>query len=154
LVPSLATGAVPLVVHHEGRLLDGEDKPLDGAFDLTFAFYSKASDAAGEDNLVWSQTYAGVVVAHGIYDVDIGAPDKGKALDPADWSGGERWLGIAVGGVELTPRLRVGSTLYALHATDAATVGGHAPSDFAAASHTHAAAEVTDFAVAVAAVDL
>jgi hypothetical protein len=90
-------------------------------------------------------------VKDGVYTLMIGDPEKGTTLDADDWDGTEqRWMTVAVNTeADMTPRLRVGSVPFALRARDADTLLGSPPAAFAAAVHTHAAAQVTDFATEV-----
>jgi hypothetical protein len=137
-----------IVFNHSGRLLDEADNAVDGAVRLTFKFY--ASKDPEDTTSVWSESYD-LTAFKGMYAVELGKTFGNKQAIAATLfpPGEERWLGITVGtGAELSPRLRMGSVPYALHALDADTLGGALPSSFAAAGHTHTAAGVTDFSAA------
>jgi hypothetical protein len=140
-----ARAGVPLVFPHHGRLIDGDDKPVGGTADFTVRVYKKSTDPVGENNLIWEETYDDVPVTNGFYTLLVGDPDKGDALDLADWDGGEqRWFTVAVNGdAEMTPRMRIGSAPFALRAGDADTVGNRAASSFADAAHAHSFADLS-----------
>ena len=133
---AFAAASPGIVISHSGRLADGNDKPVDGQVSLTFTLYKLSaappSGSADDDTPVWTDTF--MVTAHGgIYQVDLGSQ---QALT-SDLFSAPRWLGIAIGSEGLSPRLRVGTAPYALHSGDSDTVGGKAPSSFAAAMHSH-----------------
>ena len=136
-VRASAAPAVPLVLAHEGQLLDENDRPLAGTQQLKFTLYdisNPVNGSAGTD--LWHETYAATVDVFGRYSVILGDDSGGKApLTAAVFpAGADRWLQISVNGVDLAPRLRIGSVPFALLASDAATVGGQAPSAFAPAA--------------------
>jgi hypothetical protein len=144
--------AVPLTFNHHGRLLNADDSAVTGTADVTIRFHKQSTDPVGIDNLIWEETYTAVPVNNGFYSLVIGDTTAGDSLELDDWDGvEERWMGISInGGAEMTPRMRVGATPFALRAEDADALGGEPPSYYAAAAHTHTAAGVTDFATAVA----
>jgi hypothetical protein len=157
LVASPATAGVPLVFSHHGRLLDPTDAPVNGALDITVRIHKKDVDAQNEDNLVWEDTYDDVQVTDGSYSIVIGP------VDASDWDGVDpRWLAVKIGSdAEMAPRLQIGSVPFALRALSASMLNGKTDADFAAASHahadlaplthTHTAANTTDFAAAAVA---
>jgi hypothetical protein len=110
---SQAQASVPLLISHQGRLLDAADQPVEGTVDITFRLY----DAPSAGTLLWTESYPSVVVTHGLFDVKLGSitpltldllspPSTGVEID--------RYLDVAVSGTSLTPRLRIGSTPYAM----------------------------------------
>jgi hypothetical protein len=114
--------APPLVINHQGRLLDADDVALTGTHEITFRLYELSVKPVGSDDVpVWTESYQAPVV-DGVYSVDLGATggDKkplGAAEFPLDE---ERWLSIEVDDDgEMSPRLRVGTVAFALHAQTA-----------------------------------
>ena len=127
--PALAAHTVPLYFSHEGRLLDANDKPVNGQLAFTFTLFTHAqpaTDGSYPDDSVWTETETDVPVNDGVYAVTLG---KSTPLDPSKITG-KLFLEITVAGDKLAPRLTVGATLYAytaLTAGNADTVGGIAP---------------------------
>lgn len=66
-VPSLAS-AVPLVLQHQGRLLDAQGAPVDGTLTLTTSLFSTASGGSA----IWTEANPGVVLQDGYYAVALG----------------------------------------------------------------------------------
>lgn len=120
-----ATPPAAVVVHHEGRLLDGQDNPVSGALSLTFGIFDGPDqDSASE---LWSATYP-VTVSGGIYAVDLGDTSTGQPPLAASLFTAPRWLSVTIGGTELLPRMRIGATPLAL---DSDSLGGLPASDYA-----------------------
>ena len=121
LVP-VTVMAVPGMVTYQGKLTNADGTPVDdGSYDICFSIYNVAFDGTA----LWSETHS-VSVIDGIYNVTLGTvtPIPTTILDnPA------LYLGVQVEtDPEMTPRLDITSTFYALKAGDADTVGGM-PSD-------------------------
>ncbi|HIC89333.1 MAG TPA: hypothetical protein EYP04_08005, partial [Anaerolineae bacterium] len=126
------------VLHYQGRLLDpasGEPKP-DGTYRMIFSLYNVATGGTA----LWSET-KDIAISNGLFNTLLGDTTP---LNPGIFNGQSLWLGITVGAdPETTPRQRVAHVAYALHAEDADTVDGQHAADFAAAHHTHDAADIT-----------
>lgn len=138
--PAAQPANVPNTLWHQGRLLDGNDVPVDGPLDATFAIYPEGAPAAGHAGAaaLWTQKYT-LKLRGGQYAVELGDAVAGTAL-PADLftTAGERWLGITIGtGQELTPRLHIAMTPFArtaASALDARQLGGRAPDYYGTAA--------------------
>lgn len=99
--------SVPLV--QQGRLFDATtDMPVEGALDVTFRIY----DGPAAPTPLWEETQ-NLTFANGYFNAELGVA---TAIDPTVLNGPTRFLGIAIGGEELTPRSRVGAVPYALDA--------------------------------------
>ncbi len=61
--------AVPLVLSHQGRLLDASDQPLSGTFTIIYSIY----DAPVGGTQLWLEDHVGVVVTDGLFTVDLGS---------------------------------------------------------------------------------
>lgn len=110
LAMAVSAWAAGEVVTVQGRLTDGSDQPLNGAFDLTFRIYS--APAGGSP--LWTESHSGVPVNQGLFSVNLGSS---STLPPSVFENSPRYLGISIGGgTELTPRLQLGATPYALRA--------------------------------------
>ncbi len=153
-----AQDAVPGLMAYAGELstLDGEAAP-DAVYDLGFRLYATPT----EGDVLWEEVLArdpgtgegGVLVEGGRFVVYLGETTP-LAADlfrlPAIY------LGVTVGvdGTEMQPRQRLSTLPYALlaesagtcdaaaNAANAATFDGHAWSEVAPASHTHAGTDV------------
>jgi len=74
LLPILLLGqtqpSVPPSIAYQGRITD-IDFPIvaDGEYEFSFLIF----DAASSGNLLWSETQPGVLVANGLYKVNLGA---------------------------------------------------------------------------------
>lgn len=151
-VPFVARAVTTLTVSHSGYLVDASDVPVSSAsLALTFRLVDQQSGG----NVVWTGSCS-VPVRSGYFTVRLGA-DCGPALTDAHLPlAASRWVELTVGAVTLSPRHLIAATPAAAlsqRALDADTLGGQAPSAFAAAAHAHAAGDVTGFAsAAVAAV--
>lgn len=109
-----AGAQVPHVMNYQGRLSDG-DAPASGVYSVTFTLHTRAS--GGEQ--VWSEPHE-VTVTDGVFNVLLGSttplsPDILAARDSL-------YLGMRVSDVELTPRLLLASTPFAVRAAEAETV--------------------------------
>ena len=113
LVPFVSRAdAPPHLVSYQGHLLDSSGAPLTGTTTITFALYSTALDSTP----FWREAQT-VTMDHGLFSVLLGSVTP---LDPADFNGGQAWLGIRpAGSAELLPRHRISSVPYALYAGNA-----------------------------------
>ena len=118
---SASAAPAPAEFNYQGRITDLVGSPVsDGPLDMTLALYDEPTGGS----LVWEESLT-VQVTDGIYHATLG---ENIALD-LDFS--QRfWLEIAVGNDVLDPRMPLHSVPYALHAEEAGSLGGHAPSDF------------------------
>ncbi len=108
---SLSTSAlaVPLQVQNQGRLFDGAGSPLTGSHDLTIALY----DAPSGGTALYQEDI-NTAFDNGFYAVTFGAGDM---LAEGDFDGQDLWIGLAIdAGPEISPRLKVDSTPYAITA--------------------------------------
>ncbi len=99
----------PGVVHYDGRLEDG-DTPANGPYSITFALYGESNGGSA----IWTETHT-VDVTQGLFSVQLGSvePLPSQALQDND----ELYLGLQVEeSGEMTPRLPVASTFFALRA--------------------------------------
>ncbi len=126
---------VPLVISQEGRLTDAQDHGLNVTVPITFTIYEDgAKPSNGSDHVFWTAQYQ-VTVTNGFYSVLLGAPDAGAALPASVFQGADnRWLGVNVGGTDLTPRMRIGVVPFAVAAMNADTLNGLDSSAFAPAA--------------------
>jgi hypothetical protein len=107
-VNASAQNTVPTMINYQGFLTDTSGQALNGSYMITFRLYDEAS---GDNPWVWSETHSAVVVENGLFNVLLG----GVNALTAEHLNGQRYLEIKVGEeVELTPRMRLASTAYAL----------------------------------------
>ena len=118
LLPSV-TLAVPLQLAHQGRLLDAEQAPLDGEYELTFRLYDAAEDGA----LLWEDTVTESFTG-GYYSAVLGADDD-NPLDDGIFAAPPVYLELTVDdGEPLLPRHPIHSVPFALRAGTAENVEG------------------------------
>ena len=131
LVASTAMGEIPRLISFQGQLLDTAGDPVsDGDYTMTFSLY----DVAAEGSVLWSETLT-VAVEDGLYHVNLGAAPSPLEL-PFDVP---YFLGVTVGSdAEMTPRLALTSTGYAMRAETADALGDHSAADFIFASEAGA----------------
>jgi len=130
----LSDGTPPLMMSYQGVLTDpatGEPVP-DGDYEIRFALYDTESGWGS----LWTELQT-VTVTDGLFSILLGSD---KPLS-ADHFTGTTYLGVKVGTEAwLTPRQRIVSVPYAIHALEATnsdTVDGQDASAFAAAGHSH-----------------
>jgi len=133
-LPRLASVSVPSMMNYQGVLSDpamGDPVP-DGDYEITFALY----DVASGGTALWTETQT-VTVENGLFSVLLGSVNPLST----DAFTGSTYLGVKVGAdAEMTPRHRIVSVAYAIHAreaTNADTVDGAHASAFAQATHDH-----------------
>lgn len=111
---------VPVLLQHQGRLLDAADTPVDGTVDLTFSIFEVPVAGAP----LWSESHPGVSVSGGLFNTTLGSivPLTADLLVPS--SNGlppatiERYLEVQVAGdPPLSPRVRLISAPYAVAAS-------------------------------------
>lgn len=119
---ALAAPATPVVVTHQGRLLDGSNAPVTSELAMTFRIFS-TYDVLSSEAPLWEETYP-VQVVEGVYGVLLGdtlGTNSSKHPLPATVFGGiDRYLSVTIAGNEFKPRLRVGSVPFAFRAESAA----------------------------------
>lgn len=64
-----SANAVPMVLSHQGRLLDASDAPLSGTFTIVYSIY----DAPVGGTQLWMEDHVGVVVTDGLFSVELGS---------------------------------------------------------------------------------
>ncbi len=126
----VALGQAPAQLPVQGFLADGDGAPIDAETAMTFSLYADETT----ETALYTETQT-VLVEQGRFTAYVG---DATALDLALFrDNSEVWVGVAVAdGAEL-PRFLLGSVPYAAYAQysgDAQTLGGSAPSDFAAAA--------------------
>jgi hypothetical protein len=111
-----AAFAVPQTINYQGYLTDPDGTPLDVNVDMTFSIY----DAAEGGVALWSESYTGVTVTEGIFNVVLG---ETSPFSPADFDS-DRYLGVQVGSdAEMAPRQKFTSVAYAIASEYATSVG-------------------------------
>ncbi len=128
---AMAASAAPGVINYQGRLTDTSGNPITTAVTVTFTFWD---DEAAGTQLSSGFSDADTVTpdADGIYSTEIG-DDPGNLVPESVFDGDSVWLNVNVGGENLTPRLRVtsvGFAIHASHADDAAALEGLQAEDF------------------------
>lgn len=118
-----AQAADDLVLLHQGRLLDANDRPVGATLAMRFSLYA-SHDAQADTTAIWSETYE-VPVLEGAYAIalgsTLGANSGKKALPASVFATEARYLAVRVGdGTELLPRLRLGTVPNAARARLAA----------------------------------
>ena len=108
LFASAAMAQVPQLIRYQGTLVDTNNVPLEGSFNLTFRVY----DAASGGTTLWTETQTAVPVSRGVFNVLLG---QATALTlPFDKN---YWLTTQVGSdAEMSPRQRLTSVPYAYRA--------------------------------------
>jgi hypothetical protein len=125
---SAPTISQPRLINISGTLRPADGQSPAGVHAVTVAIYT---DETGGSS-VWQETQSVAVDAEGRYALLLGATQADGVPLEAFASGEARWLGIAFEGpgeVE-GPRMRITSVPYALHAADAATLGGQPASAY------------------------
>ena len=130
-----ARADAPALLPVQGVLTEADGTPVAGDADLRFALYASALGGTA----LWSETQT-VLVEDGLFTVYLGT------LEPLDLAlfrdHDALFLGVAVDAEPELDRFEIGSTGFAAfaqyagtaaHADDAATLGGHDASHFAAA---------------------
>ena len=113
--------SLPNEFAQSGYLTDGDDRPLDGLFNIRVLLH----DRAGQRNaqLLFEELHQNVVVEDGWYFVHVGSQDE---LPNALFQRDELYFSISVdGGQEVTPRLSLGRVPAAFIANVALNVVGN-----------------------------
>lgn len=115
--PQLAHGEGQYPFTMQGLLLDENGDPVsNSSHSLTFAIYHDPDVSAA----LWSETIT-VFTLDGLFTVQLGVDDE---IDPDIFANNPTtWLGVRVGfNPELTPRIRMAYSPYAIHAVTADTL--------------------------------
>jgi len=108
---------VPASINYQGELRDAKGVMVDTTVAMSFSLYSTVSGGTP----LWTETRQ-VLVSDGLFSVELGTVTP---FGPALQFDIPYYLGITVGSdSEMTPRRLLNSAAYALHASDADTVGG------------------------------
>ena len=99
---TLPTTAIP----YQGYLTDGDDKPLDGLYAMTFKLYSQPSGGSA----LWAEQHNSnnrIQIEDGLFNVQLG--ELNAILPDVIGSSDQFYLGIAIdAGSEMTPRVHLG----------------------------------------------
>lgn len=108
---------VPQIINYQGRLLDGTNL-VNGSVGVSLRLFNVSSGGSPicEDS-------NSVTVVDGLYATFIGDTTTSGSLGAA-LTNAQVWLEVAVNGVALTPRERMGSAAYAVRAGEAAVFAG------------------------------
>lgn len=115
LAAAASHAALPASIGYQGQLTQvGGGGPLPGPARLEFRLY----DAASGGVPLWTETHPAVVLASGVFSVQLGsATPLGLPFDRP------YYLGVSVNGAaELAPRTPLSSAPYAMHAQSAQTI--------------------------------
>ncbi|MBN2543279.1 tail fiber domain-containing protein [bacterium] len=111
---TLCFAQIPRIISYQGYLTNTEDDPVpDGTYSLIFRLYN--SETGGYT--LWNETQD-VEVTKGLYSVYLGSVTTLSIEFNQPY-----WLEIEFDGTTLTPRYQLGSSPYALNATNASTAG-------------------------------
>ncbi len=116
LVPSLALAQVPNKLGYQGRLLNADGTPASGSKTVTFFI----ADAANGGQTLWTEDQI-LALSDGYYATFLGSV---TAFPAGLFDGSARYVGVKIGGSELSPRQEVGSVAYAIQAGQARDVVG------------------------------
>lgn len=107
-----AFAGTPLILNHQGRLLDASDTPIDGAVDLEFRIYESATGGVP----LWSELHPGMQVQDGLFTASLGetVPIPANLLAVSSSVPMDRYLEVIVQGTVISPRLRLSSVPYAV----------------------------------------
>ncbi len=107
--------AVPMLMAHQGRLLDASDQPVNGTRNLTFRIFSTPTGGVP----LWSESHLAVPVTNGLFNVTLGQTVifSEEVIVTAGSGVSERYLEIAVEGETLSPRRRLTSSAYSVAAS-------------------------------------
>lgn len=113
IISGAISAAVPLLLTHQGRLLDATDSPVTGSRDITFRIYETETGGAP----LWTETHTAVPINDGLYSVILGSSItiSGDLVVTSGTLGTERFLEIEVDADgPMSPRKRLTSAAYAV----------------------------------------
>ena len=108
--------AVPLVLSHQGRLLDASDAPMNGVFTIVYSIH----DAEVGGTQLWMEDHVGVGVTDGLFSVQVGStvPLTSDILTGHGGGGGGgllRYLQVQISGQPpIMPRTQLVAAPYAV----------------------------------------
>lgn len=107
--------AVPLVLSHQGRLLDASDAPLSGTYTIVYSIF----DAPVGGTQLWMEDHVGVTVTDGLFSALLGSTVPLSADIVAGSGGGGggslRYLQVQISGQPpIMPRTQLVSSPYSL----------------------------------------
>jgi len=105
-------GAGPGKINYQGRLRES-GQPVSGTKSINFKIY----DAATVGELKWESTAQAITVSTGIFNYQM-------TPTGIDWSTGQYWLEIVVGGTSLSPREQLLASAYSLYSDDSDKLDG------------------------------
>jgi hypothetical protein len=107
------TYAVPMQINYQGFLTNENDIPINETVEkISFRLYNQAENGEA----LWSQIHEKVLVVDGVYNILLGDFSTDLLTD-------ELYLGVSIeDDVELKPRQRITSVLFAMKAKEAETV--------------------------------
>jgi len=109
--------AVPMNASYQGFLLDNNGSPINGSVSITFNLYATKLD----NQSLWNETHKDVLVTDGIFYVILGTENSFTN----DLFRHELYLGISIDeDIELSPRNKFTSSIYAIRAAIAESVDG------------------------------
>lgn len=116
LACAIVTAEVPQLINYQGRLTNPDGSPVvDNNYQIAFAIYDQPTGGA----VLWSNSPQTLSVENGLFTYQLGSvtplPDSLFGSDTL------RWLGIEVGGEQITPRTKLTSVAYAYHSLRADT---------------------------------
>jgi hypothetical protein len=109
-----ATSTVPGLLNYQGYLTDSGGAPLDGAYAIKFAIYDALTGGAE----LWSETQLAVQINDGQLSALLGETEPISPTLFATYP--DTFIGVTLGSdPEMTPRQRIHSVPYAMHAMHA-----------------------------------
>jgi len=101
---------VPMLINYQAKLTDSSGEPITGTIEVTFSFH----DALENGSLIWSETYASLVVNNGIISVLLGSVTP---ITASHFGGPSVFIQSDVTGYGiLSPRQQLTSVPYAIRA--------------------------------------
>lgn len=107
-----AFAGTPLILNHQGRLLDAGDTPISGPVNIEFRIYESQTGGVP----LWSEMHPAVQVQDGLFTVSLGetVPVPADLLAQSSSVPLDRYLEVVVQGTAISPRLRLSSVPYAV----------------------------------------
>ena len=114
-----AIAQVPQLIRYQGTLVDSNNVPLEGTYNLTFRLYGAATGGTA----LWTETQTAVAISRGVFNVLLGQVAPLTLTFDKDY-----WLSAQVGtDAEMSPRQRLTSVPYAYRADVADRVQDQPP---------------------------